>query len=163
MARQYDQQTTDGDHPFADDGIDVSQEQKADGDAPRSDAANPFSSSSRDPLYTTTPEYEVSYSGRGGAVLALGIVGVLSFAFTVYIAMQAEFPPFLLLSLAFTITAWQWGRRDLIAMRAGVMQTKGKGMTRVGVILGATTTALIAVIVIGWAAFKLVVWFRNWW
>lgn len=156
MARQYDHQTSEGDHPFAEDGMDVSQKDSGAADAPRDKPANPFSPLSQDSLYATTPEYEVSYSGRGRTVLVLGIVGVLCFGFTGYLSILHRFPPLMLLSLAFTLPAWQWGRHDLIAMRAGVMQVKGKGLTQAGKILGAAMTALIAAIVIVWTVSEFV-------
>ena len=53
---------------------------------------------------------------RGGRVLMLGLAGLLCFPMS--------------------IMAWMAGRKDLVAMRDGEMDSRGRGVTQAGMILG---------------------------
>jgi hypothetical protein len=70
---------------------------------------------------------------RGGAILALGIIGVV-------------------LCQICGIIAWVMGNKDLAKMKAGRMDRSGEGMTQAGKILGIISVALM-VIGIAWVVF----------
>jgi predicted Zn finger-like uncharacterized protein len=86
-----------------------------------------LSRSSRDlPAYPIRRDPEAH---RGGLVMALGIIAILTFGC----------PP---AGLVFGILAWFMGQGDLKRMKAGEMDSAGEGLTQAGWICGIIATAL---------------------
>ena len=72
---------------------------------------------------------------RGGAILALGIIGIVICGIC-------------------GIIAWVMGNTDLAKMKAGRMDRSGEGMTQAGRILGIISTVLMILLVI-WIVFVM--------
>ncbi len=72
---------------------------------------------------TPQPSYHYSRPHRGGLVLALGIISICCSGVVVP-----------------GILAWIFGRNDLKAMDAGLMDPEGRGMTQAGMIMGMVMT-----------------------
>ncbi len=139
-----------GDNPFADAGQAATTND------------NPFASPAAD-IGTAAPqiEYERSLPHRGGFILTLGILGLVSF--TIGTLGLLGLPPAVVigaLSFVMTVPAWLLGSSDLRAMKAGAMDTAGRGKTRAGMILGIAGTLLTVMFCIG-LVISLVQWIQS--
>jgi hypothetical protein len=88
---------------------------------------------------------------RGGIVLTLGIISVVSVAFDVLLfccCMPASWVT-AIVGLGTGIPAWVMGQRDLAKMRTGEMDPSGKGSTQGGWICGLIGTILSVLILVG--------------
>jgi predicted Zn finger-like uncharacterized protein len=88
---------------------------------------------------------------RGGTVLTLGIISVVSVVFDVLLACCC-FPALwvtALVGLGTGIPAWMMGHSDLADMRTGAKDPSGRGSTQAGWICGMIGTILNALILIG--------------
>ncbi len=95
--------------------------------------------------------FETTLPHRGGVIFTMGLVGILG------AAILAFCWPVLFLNLLVTLPAWLMGQADLRAMRAGAMNTEGRGMTLAGYVMGilGTCGTVLLFVVMAWISFKL--------
>lgn len=75
---------------------------------------------------------------RGGAVLALGILGIV-------------------VCLICGIIAWVMGNNDLRDMKAGIMDPSGRGLTQAGRICGIVSVILPVIVICLWLLMALII------
>lgn len=81
---------------------------------------------------------------RGGAVLTLGIVGVI------FVVVGFGCAPIALGGLLCSILAWVFGNTDIAEMDAGLVDEMGRGTVQAGRVLGIMGTLLSFLILLGW-------------
>jgi len=91
------------------------------------------------------PSRRDSEPHRGGLVLALGILGLVFFAFCGPVGM------------VLSLCAWVTGRADLARIRAGTMDREGETNSHIGMVCGIVGVPLNALWLIGCVAFWLFV------
>ena len=94
---------------------------------------------------------------RGGLVLALGIISVVSGVAGVLTLCCLVFAVFPLLGMGLGIPAWVMGRRDLARMADGDMDDSGRGITQTGSVFGIIGTILSILMLVAWVVLTIVV------
>lgn len=117
--------------------------------APAPASSNPYAA----PTYAASQPSYGYHSGaqphRGGMVLALGIIGLLTGIGGMASCCCCLFLPLEVVSLAVGIPAIVLGHVDLRKMREGVMDPSGHGMTMTGYVMGIVAVALVLLGVLG--------------
>lgn len=100
-------------------------------------------------------DYEVTVGHRGGFLLLLGLVGLVTSITPLVMAFFLPEDRVLLLivqpflGLLFGAPAWLLARGDLKAMKVGAMDNNGKVRTRTAMIFGAIATASVFLMILG--------------
>jgi hypothetical protein len=84
---------------------------------------------------------------RGGIVLAFGILSIVLAVASLAFCLPVVF------GLPLGILAWVWGRKDLRAMDAGLMDPEGRGNTQGGFICGIIGTVLCSLLLLALLAY----------
>jgi hypothetical protein len=101
---------------------------------------NPYAPSAAPAGESVDGDYHMTLGHRGGMLLGLGLISLLGALAGLPLGFFCF--PIGVLVLALSLPTWLMARDDLRAMRVGVMDSSGRGSTKVAWVLGILSTLL---------------------